>query len=68
LQTQIRELTASKEKLCLELEASNETIAEQRSIIDQLTLQLAESKKTINDKDQQSAMTEKELKNEVRLF
>jgi uncharacterized coiled-coil protein SlyX len=68
LQTQIRELTASKEKLSLELEASNETIAEQRSIIDQLTLQLAESKKTINEKDQQSAMAEKELKNEVRLF
>ena len=68
MQTEIRELTESKEKLTLELEVANETIVEQRNIIDQMTLELAESKKTINDKDQQSAMTEKDLKNEVRLL
>ena len=66
-QTQIRELTESKEKLTLELEAANETIVEQRNIIDQLTLQLAEREKTIDDKEQQFTKTEKDLKNEVSL-
>ncbi|CAB3979175.1 Hypothetical predicted protein [Paramuricea clavata] len=63
--TQIREVTESKEKLTLELEAANETTVEQRNIIDQLTLQLAEREKTINEKEQQSVKIENELKNEM---
>ena len=60
-------MTESKEKLTLELEAANETTVEQRNIIDQLTLQLAEREKTINEKEQQSVKIENELKNEVSL-
>ena len=66
-QIQIREINESKDKLTVELETANEKIAEQRNIIDQLSLQLAEREKTINEKEQQLAQTEKELKNEVNL-
>ena len=65
-QTKIRELTEYRDDLSLKLEAANETNVEQRNIIDQLTLQVAERGKTINEKEEQLVNTEKEYKNEVR--
>lgn len=64
-QTRVRELTEANEKSSLELKAANETINDQRDKIDQMTLQLIQSEKTINDDKEHFETTEKELKDQI---